>query len=54
MDNLLEYTLSHNERRDQWELRRDNTHKLVGSFDNKADAIAGGSLSAAIGQHRGW
>lgn len=49
MDHLRKYTLSHNERRDHWELRHDNSHRLVKSFDQKADATVGGSLSAAIG-----
>lgn len=49
MGNLPKYTLSHNSRRDQWELRHDNSHRLVESFEHKADATAGGSLSAAIG-----
>ncbi|UGY03170.1 DUF2188 domain-containing protein [Bradyrhizobium quebecense] len=53
MGNLPRYTLSHNERRDQWELRHDNSRRLVESFEHKADATAGGSLSAALGTKGG-
>jgi hypothetical protein len=47
MGNLPRLTLSHNERRDQWEQRHDNSGRLVESFEHKADAIMAGSLSAA-------
>ncbi|MCA1532801.1 DUF2188 domain-containing protein [Bradyrhizobium sp. NBAIM03] len=53
MGSLPKFTLSHNERRDQWELRHDNSRRLVESFERKADATAGGSLSAALGPNGG-
>jgi hypothetical protein len=53
MGHLPKYTLSHNDRRDQWELRQDKSHRLVESFDLKADATARGSLSSAIGRSGG-
>lgn len=53
MTKLPKYTLSHNDGRNRWELRQDKTHQLVKSFDTKADATAGGTLSRALGTQGG-
>ena len=49
MSKLPKFTLSHSEKGERWELRQDKTHKLVKSFETKADATAGGVLARAIG-----
>jgi Uncharacterized protein conserved in bacteria (DUF2188) len=49
MPKLPKFTLSKNDKKDQWELKEDRTKKLVKTFDNKADATKGGMLAKAIG-----
>jgi hypothetical protein len=53
MSKLPKYTLSHNDRTDKWVLKQDKTDRVVKSFENKADATAGGALSKAIGSAGG-
>lgn len=53
MTKLRKYTLSHNDSRSRWELRQDKTRELVKSFDTKAEAVAGGALSRALGKKGG-
>ena len=53
MAKLPKYTLSHNDKRDKWELNQDKSDKLVKSFDNKSDATAGGVLKKAVGREGG-
>ena len=49
MPDLPKLTLSHNEKKSQWELRRDGSGRLVDSFDTKAETTAGGALEEALG-----
>jgi hypothetical protein len=49
MPKLPKFTLSKNDKKDQWELKEDKTEKLVKSFDKKGDATKGGVLAKAIG-----
>lgn len=49
MAKLPKFTLTHNERKDRWDLVRDSSEKLVKSFENKADATKGGVLERAVG-----
>ncbi|MCK1513069.1 DUF2188 domain-containing protein [Bradyrhizobium sp. 190] len=49
MTKLPKATLSYNEKKESWDLRQDKTNKLVKSFDNKAEATAGGALEKALG-----
>lgn len=53
MSKLPKFTLSHNRRKDQWELRNDNTDRLKKAFETKADATAGGVLKDALGGEGG-
>jgi hypothetical protein len=49
MTKLPKYTLSHNAKKERWELKQDKTEKVVKTFENKADATAGGVLKKTIG-----
>jgi hypothetical protein len=49
MAKLPKFTLERNEKKDQWDLRRDSSDRLVKSFDTKQDATKGGALQKAIG-----
>lgn len=53
MSKLPKFTLSHNGRKDQWELRNDNSDRLKTAFETKADATAGGVLKDALGRGGG-
>lgn len=50
---LPKYTLSHNEKKEKWELKNDTTDRVVKNFDTKSEATAGGSLEKAIGSKGG-
>ena len=50
MTKLPKLTLSHNDKKDRWDLKADKTDKVVKSFDTKAEATKGGVLSKAAGQ----
>lgn len=49
MAKLPKFTLTHNEKKDRWDLTKDKTDKVVKSFETKADATAGGVLKKATG-----
>lgn len=53
MSKLPKATLSHNKIKETWDLREDKSHKLIKSFESKADATTGGSLSKALGKAGG-
>lgn len=53
MTKLPKYTLDFNEKKDKWELTNDKTNKIVKSFKNKGDAIAGGVLREILGEDGG-
>jgi hypothetical protein len=49
MAKLPKFTLTKNDEKDRWDLKRDKTHEVVKTFETKADATAGGVLAKAIG-----
>ena len=53
MPRLPKFTLEFNEKKERWDLEKDNTGKVVKSFDTKADATAGGVLEKAVGPDGG-
>jgi hypothetical protein len=53
MTNLPRYTLSKDERNDNWKLTQDLSNRVVRRFDTKDDATAGGSLRGALGTNGG-
>lgn len=53
MTKLPKYTLTHNEKKDRWDLENDKTNKVVKSFDTKGDATARGALKRAVGKEGG-
>lgn len=53
MAKLPKFTLTHNEKRDRWDLENDKTDRVVKSFDTKAEATVRGALKGAIGADGG-
>lgn len=53
MAKLPKYTLSKDEKRNDWPLTSDTTNKVVKRFDTKGDATAGGALERAVGKEGG-
>ena len=53
MTKLPKFMLAHNEKKDRWDLTNDATDKMVKSFENKADALTGGTLEKAVGKDGG-
>lgn len=53
MANLPKHTLTHNDQKDRWELQKDQTGKVIETFDTKADALKGGVLADAVGKAGG-
>jgi hypothetical protein len=53
MARLPKYTLTKDEKRNDWPLVHDATNKVVKRFDTKADATAGGALERAVGKDGG-
>ena len=53
MARLPKFTLSHNEQKDRWDLRKDQSRELIKSFDIKAGATKGGVLERAVGKAGG-
>ncbi|UVT16036.1 MAG: DUF2188 domain-containing protein [Nitrospira sp.] len=49
MDNLPRYTLSHDDRNDDWTLTNDATGKTRRRFETKEEATQGGVLEDALG-----
>ena len=52
-DKLTKFTLSHNSKKEVWDLTNDKTDKVVKTFENKQDATKGGVLEKAIGKEGG-
>ena len=50
---LPKYTLDYNEKKDQWDLQKDQSNKVIKSFETKEDATKGGTLEKAIGKEGG-
>lgn len=53
MSNLPKFTLSKDDKRDDWTLTNDRTDRVVRRFDTKADATKGGVLEQAVGSDGG-
>lgn len=53
MSRLPKFTLSKDEKRDDWVLRNDGTDRILRRFDTKADATKGGALDRALGSEGG-
>ncbi len=51
MTKLPKLTLSHNDKKDRWELKPDKTDKVLKSFDTKAEATKGCVLAKAAGKN---
>lgn len=49
MANLPRYTLSKDEKRDDWKLTHDASSRVVQRFETKGDATARGALREAVG-----
>lgn len=50
MTKLPKLTLSHNDKKDRWDLKPDKTDKVLKSFDTKAEATKGGVLANVTGK----
>jgi hypothetical protein len=50
---LPKFTLTHNNKKDTWDLTNDKTDKIVKTFENKQDATKGGVLNKAVGKDGG-
>lgn len=50
---LPKFTLSHDNKKDNWKLTNDKTGKVVKTFKTKEDATAGGVLKKALGEDGG-
>jgi hypothetical protein len=50
---LRKATLSHDDGSGKWKLTDDKTDRTIRSFENKADATAGGVLKKALGSEGG-
>lgn len=53
MAKLPKYTLTHNEKKDRWDLTKDGADRPSKTFDKKADATKGGALEKAVGKGGG-
>ena len=53
MTKLPKYTLTHNEKKDRWDLTKDGATKAAATFDTKAEATRGGVLESTIGKAGG-
>lgn len=50
---LPKFTLSHDEKKDDWVLKQDKINKTVKRFEDKQDATKGGVLKKAVGKDGG-
>lgn len=53
MPKLPKYTLTHNEKKDRWDLTKDGSDRPTKTFDKKSDATRGGVLEKAVGKGGG-
>ena len=53
MPKLPKFTLTHNEKKQAWDLKNDSSNKVVKRFETKADATKGGALEKAVGKQGG-
>ncbi|AZN73346.1 DUF2188 domain-containing protein [Georhizobium profundi] len=47
---LPKYTLSHDEKKDDWVLKRDGSDRAIKRFETKGEATKGGALSDTLGK----
>lgn len=50
---LPKFTLSHNNKKDTWDLTNDKNDKIIKTFEYKQDATKGGVLNQAVGKEGG-
>jgi hypothetical protein len=50
---LPKFTLTHNEKKERWDLTNDVTNRTVKTFDVKSEATKGGVLERAVGKDGG-
>lgn len=53
MGKLKKYTLSHDDKNNDWVLKEDGQNRAKRRFGNKSEATAGGALSDALGKAGG-
>jgi len=53
MEKLPKYTLTHNEKKDRWDLTKDGSDRPKATFHTKSDATKGGALEKAVGKDGG-
>ena len=53
MAKLRKYTLTHDEKKDDWALTNDTTDRTLRRFDTKEEATAGGVLRNVLGSAGG-
>lgn len=53
MSKLPKFTLSKDEKQDNWALTNDTTDRVIRRFDTKGDATKGGALERAVGPDGG-
>lgn len=53
MSKLPKYTLSFDQKKQDWKLQKDGSDRATKRFETKADGTAGGVLSDAIGKEGG-
>ena len=53
MAELPKFTLTHNEEKDRWDLKKDGANRPTATFDTKAEATKGGVLENAVGKAGG-
>lgn len=53
MSKLPKYTLTKDERKNDWALTNDATNRVKERFDTKTEATAGGALKKALGSDGG-
>ncbi|MBU4530573.1 MAG: DUF2188 domain-containing protein [Desulfomicrobium sp.] len=53
MAKLPKFTLTHNEKKDRWDLTKDGASRPTATFDKKAEATKGGALEKAVGKAGG-
>lgn len=50
---LPKYTLTYDEKKEDWKLKQDSSNRTVKTFDTKEAATTGGALKSAIGASGG-
>lgn len=53
MAKLSRYTLSYDDKKDDWKLENDKTDKVIRRYDTKDEATEGGVLKKALGSEGG-